>query len=81
MSKLLLTIHTVFACLITGLIYAIELPVKILLILVFLILGILVSLFYPLVKRIVFPRWMDIIYDYAADFDFWFAKKVWNWWH
>jgi hypothetical protein len=81
MSRLLLTIHTVCAYVITGFIFMIESPVKILLLLFFLILGILVSLFYPLAKRIVVPRWMDTIYDYAADFDFWFAKKVWNWWH
>ena len=58
----------------------VDLPLKILSVLFVLIIGILGAIFYPLTKKLVFPRFFGTIYDYASDGGELFAKRVWNLW-
>lgn len=57
-----------------------DLPLKILASAVILIVGIIGSIFYPVVKHCEGPRFMVWIYSYVTIGTNWFASKVWNLW-
>ena len=44
----------------------IDLPLKIILCVLILALGLVSAIFYPLIKRVEFPGWFYAIYDYAT---------------
>lgn len=57
-----------------------DLPLKILASAVILIVGIIGSILYPIVKNWKCPAFMVWIYSYVTIGTNWFASKVWNLW-
>lgn len=82
MDKILDIIHTTIAVFIT-IIAAIclDLPLKLLLCGVFIVLSVVFSIFYPLIRKIEMPDWVDTIYDFATRRHLFIASKVWDMWY
>lgn len=57
----------------------IDLPLKLILCIIFLILGLFLALIYPLVKNTCGPNWIGRLYDYATTRET-IAAKVWEMW-
>jgi hypothetical protein len=57
-----------------------DLPLKILSSAVILIVGIIGSIFYPVVKNWHCPKFLVGIYSYVTVGTNWFASKLWNLW-
>lgn len=57
----------------------IDLPLKVILCIMFLILGFFLALIYPLVKNTCDPDWIGRLYDYATTRNT-LASKVWEVW-
>lgn len=58
----------------------VDLPLKILSVLFVFIVGTLGAIFYPLAKKLIMPRFICIICDYALDGWKLFAKRAWDLW-
>lgn len=58
----------------------IDLPLKIILWVLILLLGLVVSIFYPLIKRIEFPSCVEVVYDYATTKKNLISKRVYRLW-
>ena len=58
----------------------IDLPLKIILCILILIIGLVAAIIYPLVKWIELPQWFDVIYDYATTKKYLLAKYVHKLW-
>jgi hypothetical protein len=80
MNKILNFIHTVITCMFTAITFIlVDIPLKIILFTLFIVFGIIASLFYPLIRKFTFPRWVDILYDYTTERQL-IAKKVFKLW-
>ena len=81
MKKILDFIHGFFLWTFTLItLICIDLPLKIILWVLILALGLVSAIFYPLVKRVVFPIWFDTIYDYATKRKYLLTKYVHKLW-
>lgn len=60
--------------------FLLDLPLKIFLWLVFIVLSVIVSIFYPVVKHFRSPGWMKALYKYATKSNKTIAHKVWKAW-
>ena len=81
MSKILDFIHGFFLWTFTLInLICIDLPLKIILCLLILVLGLVSAIIYPLIKRIEFPEWFDVIYDYATSRKYLLARYVLKLW-
>lgn len=81
MNKILDFIHGFFLWTFTLItLFCIDLPLKITLCVLILVLGLVASIFYPLMKRIEFPRWFYVIYDYATTKKYLLARSVYKLW-
>lgn len=58
----------------------IDLPLKIILCVLIIALGLVFAIFYPLVKRIEFPGWFYAIYDYTTTRKYLITKSVHKLW-
>ena len=58
----------------------IDLPLKVILFIIFITWGLVVCLFYPLVKHVEWPTWFDTLYDYVTEKSKLISKKVYNLW-
>lgn len=58
----------------------IDLPCKIILALLFIILAGLCSIFYPLIKNVEGPQWLCDAWDYTSSWKNLIAKKVYRAW-
>jgi len=58
----------------------IDLPLKIILCVLILVLGLVSAVFYPLYKRIYLPGWCYGVYDYATKRKYSIAKRVYKAW-
>lgn len=81
MDQILNTIHQTIAVIVAIVaIFLIDVPLKALLCLFFIVLGLVCSIFYPITKRLVCPRWMDTAYNYATSSTQWLAARIyWAW--
>lgn len=57
----------------------VDLPLKLILCIIFLILGLFLAIIYPLVKNTCGPDWIGELYDYATTRET-IAAKVWEMW-
>lgn len=57
----------------------VDLPLKVILCIMFLILGFFLALIYPLVKNTCGPDWIGRLYDYATTRET-IALKIWKMW-
>lgn len=57
----------------------VDVPLKVILCIIFLILGLFLALIYPLVKNTYGPDWIGKLYDYAT-IRATIAAKVWEMW-
>ena len=58
----------------------IDFPLKIILCILILILGLVSAIIYPLIKWVEFPEWFDVIYDYATSRKYLLARYVLQLW-
>jgi hypothetical protein len=58
----------------------IDFPLKAILCVIFLVLGLLLSIFYPLVKKRECARWISNLYGYTTG-RIWIAEKIWEAWN
>ena len=58
----------------------VDLPLKIILCVLILIIGLVASVIYPLIKWIELPGWFDVIYDYATSRKYLLARYVLKLW-
>ena len=58
----------------------IDLPLKIILCVLILVLGLVSAIFYPLIKRVEFPEWFCSVYNYATTRKYLIAKLVYKAW-
>lgn len=81
MKKILDFIHGFFLWTFTLItLIGIDLPLKIILCVLILVLGLVFAIFYPLIKRIEFPEWFYVIYDYATTKKYLLARSVYKLW-
>ena len=81
MDQILNTIHQTIAVIVAIIaVLFIDVPLKVLLCLFFIVLGLVCSIFYPIVKRLVCPRWMDTAYTYATNNTKWLAARMYLAW-
>ena len=81
MSKILNLIHKLCRFVITITVFiCIDIPVKLLLCLIFLILGSIVAISYPIWKNLESPEWISNLYDYATNLKYSLAKQVYAAW-
>ena len=81
MSKILNFIHGLFLWSFTLItLFFIDLPLKIILCVLILALGLVSAIFYPLIKRVEFPGWFYVIYDYATTKKNLISKHVYRLW-
>lgn len=79
MEKIFTCVHTVIRSINTLLAFiCVDIPLKAILFLVFVCLGILSSIIYPISKNWIAPDWVESLYDYLTK-EF-IAVKVWNLW-
>ena len=80
MEKILTFIQRTIACLFTAITcILVDIPLKIVLVVLFLVFGIIASIFYPLMKKVTLPNWVDNAYDYLTHRRL-IAKKVFKLW-
>ena len=58
----------------------IDLPLKIILWVLILLLGLVVSIFYPLIKRIELPSCVEVVYEFATTKKYLISKHVYRLW-
>lgn len=58
----------------------IDIPLKVVSLIFFLVLGFMLCIIYPLAKNISFPSWFLTWYDYAKTCNTLIASKVWKAW-
>jgi hypothetical protein len=81
MDKILNFIHGFFWWTFTLItLICIDLPLKIILCVLILVLGLVSAIFYPLIKRVEFPGWFYVIYDYATTKKYLLARSVHKLW-
>ena len=81
MKKILDFIHGFFLWTFTLItLICIDLPLKIILYILILALGLVFAILYPLTKRVEFPRGFYVIYDYATTKKYLLAKYVYKLW-
>lgn len=81
MDKILDFIHGFFLWTFTLItLICIDLPLKIILCVLILALGLVSAIFYPLIKRVEFPEWFYAIYDYATIRKYLLSKSVYKLW-
>ena len=81
MDKIIQFVHKLCALVVTiTTLVLIDIPLKVILIFVFLLLALILSLIYPLAKRITWSNWVNKLYYYASSTEF-IALKVWNIWN
>ena len=81
MEKILDFIHGFFLWTFTLItLICIDLPLKVILCVLILVLGLVLVIFYPLVKWVEFPEWFDVIYDYTTTKKYLLAKYVYKLW-
>lgn len=81
MKKILDFIHGFFLWTFTLITFiGIDLPLKIILSVVILIIGLVAAIIYPLIKWVEFPKWFDVIYDYTTTKKYLLAKYVYKLW-
>ena len=80
MEKILNFIHAVITCILTAITFIlVDIPLKIILFTLFIVFGVIAALFYPLTRNFVFPRWVEVLYDYTTECQL-IAKKVFKLW-
>jgi hypothetical protein len=80
MGTILKSIHFMVAVFNTFFTFlCVDLPLKVILCIIFLILGFFLALIYPLVKNTCGPDWIGRLYDYATTRKT-IAAKVWEMW-
>lgn len=57
-----------------------DLPLKILASTLILLVGVVGSIFYPIIKNLNCPNFLKTIYSYVIVGDNWFASRMWNLW-
>lgn len=81
MDKILNFIHGFFLWTFTLITFiGIDLPLKIILCVLILALGLVSAIFYPLIKRVEFPGWFYAVYDYATKRKYLISKSVHKAW-
>ena len=81
MDKILNFIHGFFLWTFTLIaLFCIDLPLKIILWVLILLLGLVVSIFYPLIKKIELPSCVEVVYDYATTKTNLISKHVYRLW-
>ena len=81
MKKILDFIHGLFLWSFTLItLVFIDFPLKIILCILILILGLVSAISYPLIKWVEFPEWFDVIYDYATSIKYLLARYVLKLW-
>lgn len=81
MKKILDFIHGFFLWTFTLItLVFIDFPLKIILCILILILGLVSAIIYPLIKWVEFPEWFDVIYDYATSRKYLLARYVLQLW-
>lgn len=81
MKKILDFIHGFFLWAFTLItLICIDLPLKIILCVLILALGLVSAIFYPLIKRVEFPGWFYAVYDYATKRKYLISKSVYKAW-
>jgi hypothetical protein len=81
MKKILDFIHGFFLWTFTLItLFFIDFPLKLILCILILILGLVSAIIYPLIKRVEFPEWFDVIYDYATSRKYLLARNVLKLW-
>lgn len=81
MNKILDFIHGFFLWTFTLItLICIDLPLKIILCVLILVLGVVSAIFYPLIKRVELPGWLYVIYDYATKRKYLISKSVYRAW-
>ena len=81
MKKILDFIHGFFLWTFTLItLFFIDFPLKLILCILILIIGLVSAIIYPLIKRIEFPEWFDVIYDYATSRKYLLARRVLKLW-
>lgn len=81
MNKILDFIHGFFLWTFTLItLFCIDLPLKIILCVLILMMGLVSAIIYPLVKWVELPQWFDVIYDYATSRKYLLAKYVYKLW-
>ena len=75
-------IHNAIAYTITlPVLFLIDIPIKGLLLLLYIIISFLNSLFYPITKYLKRPSWMSCVYNYATSKKQTLARIIWKAWH
>ena len=59
---------------------ALDLPLKIISCVLFLIFGIITCLLYPIMKHITFPEWVGSWYDYSKSWKPYIARCIYRLW-
>lgn len=81
MNTILHIMFVVTRYLLTALTFVlIDLPLKVILFIIFIAWGLIVCLFYPLVKHVEWPDWFDVLYYYVTEKSKLICKKVYNLW-
>ena len=81
MKKILDFIHGFFLWTFTLItLFFIDFPLKIILCILILMIGLVSALIYPLVKWVEMPQWFDVLYDYATSRKYLLAKYVYKLW-
>lgn len=81
MKKILDFIHGFFLWTFTLItLICIDLPLKIILCVLILMMGLVSAIIYPLVKWVELPQWFDVIYDYATSRKYLLTKYVYKLW-
>ena len=81
MDKIIQCVHKLCALLVTiTTLVLIDIPLKGILIFIFLLLALIIHLICPSIKRINWPNWFSSMYYYAFSTEF-IASKVWKIWH
>jgi hypothetical protein len=81
MDKILNFIHGFFLWTFTLItLICIDLPLKIILCVLILVLGLVSAVFYPLIKQIELPSCIEVVYDYATTKKYLLARSVHKLW-
>lgn len=60
--------------------FALDLPLKIISCVLFLIFGIITCVLYPIMKHITFPEWVGSWYDYSKSWKPYIARCIYRLW-
>lgn len=58
----------------------VDIPLKLILCCVYLVLSIICGIFYPIFKHIIFPDWVGNVWEYATGFDRKICNIVYDMW-